>query len=461
MTFWKELDVNNIIDQVPNYKEFLTIEELDASSRNLASTYDTVEFFEIGKSREGHSINCLKIGKGKKNILFFAFPHPNEPIGSLTVEFTARFLAENPTFTENTGYTWYLIKAMDVDGAKLNEGWFKGDFDPITHARNYYRPPFHEQIEWSFPIEYKKLKFDSPTPGTKALMKLLEDTKPCFLYSLHNAGFCGVYFYVSEDIKTMCDEFQELVKNDDLPLHEGEPEMEFGQKLYPGIYKQLTVRAGYDFYEKQGVDISNFIKIGAGSYDYLQEVAGKDNFCLICEMPYVYDKDLENTNPSEYIRRDIVLDSVKKRKEIFNFMRKIFRNVDPYCDKSTRLYSTVRTNMDTYKQILNVSAGFAKSSPMFDRKATIAEAFDSKYASLFGALTTFSQLGRLCKEAYELNPDKVELQQMQTDVEEYIEQQMNKLISEINLEVVPIMKLVRIQVGSAFIALKHLCTKFL
>ena len=103
-----------------------------------------------------------------------------------------------------------------------------------------------------------------------------------------------------------------------------------------------------------------------------------------------------------------------------------------------------------------VSAGFAKTSPMYERKATVAEAFDSLYSSQFYAFTTFSQLGRLCGETHELHPDKTEIKQMQKDVEDYIEQRINKLISEINLEVIPIRKLVRIQVGSVFIALKHL-----
>jgi len=57
MSFWKTIEISKILDQIPNYKDFLTIEELDNSSKNLAEKYETVDLFEIGKSTEGRCIN--------------------------------------------------------------------------------------------------------------------------------------------------------------------------------------------------------------------------------------------------------------------------------------------------------------------------------------------------------------------------------------------------------------------
>ncbi len=456
MEFWKTINIKQILNKVPDYTEFLSIEELDNSSMKLADAYENVSLFEIGKSKEGRIINCLKIGEGNKNILFFGFPHPNEPIGSLTVEFLSQYLAETPEFTRESGYTWFLVKAIDMDGAKLNEGWFKGNFDPLKRAKNYYRPPFHEQVEWTFPVEYKKLKFDSPIPATQALMKLMKEIKPYFLYSLHNAGFCGVYFYVSQDNRQMCLELQDLVRTENLPLHQGEPEMEFSKQLYPAIYQQFTIQAIYDYYESQGYNLNEFTKIGAGSNDYLQEIAGSDNFSLICEMPYIYDKALENSNPSEYNRREIIVEEGKVRKRFFSNMKKIFKQIQPYCNKDSRLYSTVNATMNLYKTQLNLQLGLAKTSPEYDRMATIAEAFDSKYASKYFDLNTFSQLGRLCEESYRLHPNHPELRNYQKQVEDKVEHRMKSLMSKVNLEVIPIRKLVRVQVGSGLIALKYI-----
>ena len=41
----------------------------------------------------------------KKKALLYAFPHPNEPIGSMSLEFLSSFLADNPKFTKKIGYT--------------------------------------------------------------------------------------------------------------------------------------------------------------------------------------------------------------------------------------------------------------------------------------------------------------------------------------------------------------------
>ena len=72
------MQFNKILNQVPKYKEFMTISELDDSSKKLAKDYSNVELKVIGKSQAGKVIYCLKIGEGKENALFFAFPHPNE-----------------------------------------------------------------------------------------------------------------------------------------------------------------------------------------------------------------------------------------------------------------------------------------------------------------------------------------------------------------------------------------------
>ena len=183
------MELKEFLDQIPNYKEFMTIAELNASSKNLARDFENFELKEIGKSREDCPIYCLMIGEGEKNALLYAFPHPNEPIGSMSLEFLSGFLAKNPSFTNESGYTWYIIKAIDIDGAILNEGWFKGNFNPLKYAKNFYRPAPFEQVDWAFPVKYKKLQFNSPLPETRALMELMNKIKPMFTYSFHNSSF--------------------------------------------------------------------------------------------------------------------------------------------------------------------------------------------------------------------------------------------------------------------------------
>jgi len=114
------------IIEVPEYKAFYTIDELNASSEKLAHKYpDKVKIFEIGRSRKGEKIRALRIGKGKKTALLFGFPHPNEPIGSMTLEYLSWRLAEDKGLGK-LDFTWYIVKCIDPDGARLNEGVVQG-----------------------------------------------------------------------------------------------------------------------------------------------------------------------------------------------------------------------------------------------------------------------------------------------------------------------------------------------
>ncbi|MFW9829210.1 MAG: M14 family zinc carboxypeptidase [Candidatus Thorarchaeota archaeon] len=449
---------NKILENIPNFDGFLTADELDNSSRKLAERFKDVELMNVGISISGRPILCLKIGKGEKNALLFAFPHPNEPIGSLTVEFLSEYLAENPDITKELGYTWYLIKVIDPDGAVLNEGWFKGKFDPLKYAMNYYRPPGHEQVEWTFPIEYKKLKFSTPPPETQALIKIIDEIKPDFMFSLHNAGFCGVYWYVSHDIKDMFPELLNLVEEEKLPIHRGEPEAQYLQELRPAIYQMFGVKESYDFYEENGIkDPQDLIKCGTSSNDYLLRKTNGKGFTLVCEMPYFYDKALDNDNPSVHNRREKILELFDFYKEIHKFSVKKFNSIKNFCNHSSKFYTSVNDFIENFIKRLEPEIEYAKKTDKYEGKATIAQAFDCMVASRYYASLGLGMLSRLCEEAAMIHYDrKNEILSIKSEIDLRIEQIINDVLKGTSFEIIAIQKLVRVQVGSALIAMKHL-----
>ena len=147
-------DIKKILDQIPNYETFFTMDEMDESTLNLAKEFPGLaEVTTIGHSRKGRPMYCIKIGDYKRNALVFASPHPNEPIGSTLLEFFTRKLCEDKEFRDELGYTFYIIKSVDPDGTVLNEGWFKGPFTVSNYAKNFFRPASHEQTEWTCPVE--------------------------------------------------------------------------------------------------------------------------------------------------------------------------------------------------------------------------------------------------------------------------------------------------------------------
>ncbi|MFM7784888.1 MAG: hypothetical protein ACKPE6_09645 [Gammaproteobacteria bacterium] len=94
----------------------------------------------------------------------------------MAIEFLMRRLCEDEALRTELGYTWHFIKSIDSDGMRLNEGWFKGPFTPTQYAWHFFRPAPFDQVEWTFPLDYKTLHFDTPMPETEARALLQRET---------------------------------------------------------------------------------------------------------------------------------------------------------------------------------------------------------------------------------------------------------------------------------------------
>ena len=98
----------------------------------------------------------VRLGDGDERVLLHALPHPNEPIGATLVHFLLGELVTNEALRR--GRSWFLLPCVDPDGTRLNEGWFAGPYTVRHYARHFYRPRSEEQVEWTFPIDYKELR---------------------------------------------------------------------------------------------------------------------------------------------------------------------------------------------------------------------------------------------------------------------------------------------------------------
>ena len=44
------MDINRVLEQIPDYGEYLTIEKLDQSSRDLVDEFDSVKMVKVGSA---------------------------------------------------------------------------------------------------------------------------------------------------------------------------------------------------------------------------------------------------------------------------------------------------------------------------------------------------------------------------------------------------------------------------
>lgn len=465
---WRE-----VCDGIPAYERFLTVDELEDSAERLREQFPAlVDLVEIGQSRAGHPIRALKIGAGPRRAVLFGCPHPNEPVGAMMLEYLSWRLAQDDELREKLGYTWYLVKTIDPDGTRLNEGWFRGPFTLFNYARHYYRPAGFEQVEWTFPIRYKTLVWEKPIPETQALMRLIDLARPGFMYSLHNAGFGGVYWYVSRPCPPLYERFHQIVREQGLPLSLGEPEMPFAKKYAQAIFEMPGTRDTYDYYEKYaGKDPATIISAGTSSVDYAREVAG--SFVLVCEVPYFYDPRIEDTSPADISRREAVLASIEIDEKARSYVENIFTRIRDQLTRPSPFVTALTNFLRHGRDGLEAKRRWAKSDPELERPATVAEKFDNLQVTRFYRLLLLGLLHRAIE--YQLagssedqrtaSPEDGlvasgcgaagQLARVREEVYRELGERAAELESQLNWRPIPIRKLVAVQLASALEAARY------
>lgn len=449
-----------IIDQIPDYEVFMTVDELDASSKQLAEEHpDIVKLREVGKSRQGHPIYCLVIGEGSQNAFMFASPHPNEPMGCMLLEYFSRVLAENDDLREELDYTWYLIKCIDIDGTKLNEGWFKGPFTLRNYTHDYFRPAGYEQAEWTFPMEYKNYTFNSPIPETQALMKVIDETKPLFMYSLHNAGFGGTYWYLNKEMPEIWDALYEANKKQGLPLHLGEPEVNYIEAFAPAIFELIEQSATYDFYEKYSEEPpEKLMSAGNSSSAY---AAKYGTTSLVTELPYFYDPRIEDESYLDFTRAEAARKNADEGYAFDQTMDKLFRPIEGYISDDNPHSKMVEIGLRHYKEHYQTEIKHIEENPMYQEKCKVSEAFDNLEMPKFYRLFYWTLLRRSCehelmKENAEQNEGYELLKKVRDEAAREFEEAAAAVEESFDYTVIPIKKLVSVQLESGLVVADQL-----
>lgn len=286
------IDPISRLASVPGFSEFPSVDELTARCRTIADSYaDTAELRRIGTSRLGEPLLCLTVRGGERQAVVFASVHPNEPVGNLTALYLAETLCSDRELRDELGYTWHIVPCIDPDGTRLNEGWFADSADRTHYGRNFYRPAPDEQVEWTFPFAYKKAYFDRLLPETVALMRLIDETRPAFMCSLHNGEMGGIYYYLTRPAPTLYPQLSTIPTSLGLPLDTGEPEMPYVEQYAPAIFRMSRSADAYDYAESLGLE-PDTRDCGDCSAAYAGDRYG--TFTLVTEVPYWAHPDIDD-----------------------------------------------------------------------------------------------------------------------------------------------------------------------
>ncbi|MBN1965636.1 MAG: zinc carboxypeptidase [Anaerolineae bacterium] len=438
------MDLRAIAAEIPDYQVFLTIDELNVSSHQLVDEFPEVAGLRVvGETRRGDPIELLTVGAGPRQAFVFGGPHPNEPIGTMTIEYLSRRLCEDEALRRELGYTWHFIKSIDSDGMRLNEGWFKGPFTPTNYARHFFRPAPFDQVEWTFPIQYKDLDFNAPLPETQALMRVIDEVQPALLYSLHNAGFGGVYYYVSRQCEPLYSLYHDIPQWFGLALDLGEPEMSNAVSFAPAIYQMLSSRDTYDFLEENGVpDPAGTMVSGGSSAEYADRYG---SFFLVVEMPYYDDPRVNDQSLTDVMRRDAILQNIDYQDTFDAWINGQIATVKDHLTLETLISRAVQSFLKTGSVYRQAERQWAQTSEETARPATQAELFSNLLGSRFYRMLILGMFARMMAEEIDAGNDAASIRAAMEDAQERLETQGAELESQLDYRALPIKSLVGVQ----------------
>jgi len=272
----------------------------------------------------------------------------------------------------------------------------------------------------------------------------MEQHRPDFLYSLHNASFCGVYFYLSRHLPALFSQLHQLVEDHRLPLHRGEPEVPYIQAWDRAIYPLFGAQEGYDFLAKNlGEDPAPYLSTGTSSDDYLKTIV-PHALSLICELPYYTDPILEDESLAGVSRREAVEEGLRRTETTVRILETHFGVLRERLPQNRLFRSVAEYLRRTPKRL--IAQRNALAAPMYRQEATRAQAFDARVCRSFHCLLYLGELYRLATAIGERDRATV----MRT----HIEERMAQIETEGTLQILPLQKLVAIQTGSGLLALQ-------
>lgn len=219
------------------FDELLSIEELDAGTRRMASD-PRVRVTPLGVSRLGRPIEMISIGEGDRQALIVGVPHANEPAGAVTVERLIALMLHSER--ERRGYGWHFIKAIDPEGLRLNGGWLKKPRTLRNYLENFFRPALSRQPETTFPLELPDCRFSASTPENEAWQRAFELTRPALHASLHHCDFGGAYCMLSRALPGALSGLEGAVRAAGLTVNDMDDEMT-GDRWTPTVSRYATV----------------------------------------------------------------------------------------------------------------------------------------------------------------------------------------------------------------------------
>ncbi|MFF3242497.1 M14 family zinc carboxypeptidase [Streptomyces sp. NPDC002870] len=344
---------------------FLTVDELNAAIEELVRDFpEQCRLRRVGSSRQGEPLTLLSVGHGQEQVLVVGGPHPNEPIGLLTVVHLAKLVAENE---EARGrYTWNFIPCLDPDATRLNEGWFAGPYTIRHYHERFYRPALAEQPEWTFPVLEDGAYFDRMLPETQALARVVDELKPRLSYSLHNADFGGVFYILNRNLPGAAEALGKVSAKRGVELSLGPMDTLGWPEAGTAVYLMPEAKA----LAAAAARADGTAAFGSSSSHYAERHGATT---LVAEAPLWRDPRANDISPSGRSYPAVLVEGARNAQETVEKLASIANPVKPHLTINTPLRRALDGSLEQTEGL--APAYQAMASVFAGRDATVAEEF--------------------------------------------------------------------------------------
>ncbi|MET9829241.1 M14 family zinc carboxypeptidase [Streptomyces sp. NPDC006385] len=440
--------IQELLRTVPPIDRFCTVDELHAFIERLAADRpDVCGLRRIGTSRLGEPLRMLSVGHGRRNALIVGGPHPNEPVGLLTVRHLARLVADTPALRDGADLTWHFIPCLDPDGTRLNEGWFDGPYTLRHYHTEFYRPALADQPEWTFPVTDDAAWFDRMLPETQALARVIDELRPHFQYSLHNADFGGVFFILSRPVPGAAEDLAAFAAAHDVLLSRGPVDTLGWTEAGPGVYLMPTAEDLTAAAARRGKPPAS----GLSSSHYAQR---HSTTTLVTEVPLWRDARADDLTPAGRPHGAVLREAARQLEADRQELQGLLERAEPHLKVPTPMRAALAGHLQQSADLALAYDAMAGAGQ--ERDATVADTFAARcivhMLRLRGAGLLSRRLALECAAGNQPPAVRSALARTRRLFEDWCADAEGELAAEAH----PLRDLVAVQTGAALAVLRHL-----
>ncbi|MDT9600200.1 M14 family zinc carboxypeptidase [Sphingosinicella rhizophila] len=451
------INIDEALHALPHYDKFCSVAELDAFAEELrGDPRFTVEV--AGSSEKGAPIYHVRFGRGSLKAMLVGSIHCNEPIGGITVHGLMSLLRQGHPAVAEADVEWHIIPCIDPDGAKLNEGWTQQPFDIRAYMKGFHVQELGEQVDMTFPVQYKDISFDQPVPESRILMRLLDEVRPDFYYPLHNALAGGAFYVLKHDIgRERYQAFYDLLEESGLPLEQNIFHKVMCDEYGESVLSMPGIPNFYEFYAKSGAPPAEFIKFGETSSGYLASIKPQAQ-SLVVELPYLKHPITRSQKDTGESLRQLKIRQDADNKFIVTEILTAWDKVKDDLDADSALYRKVKQGTVASRDLLHegMSASPEKTrdllyNPSYGRTMTESERFTQHVMRLY-MMSHVYEFVRLLKASQQTERVRQAIARLEPVFDELLDDIACGMDAE-RLEMVDHDTLARIMIGTGLVVL--------